>query len=517
MRKQEDFDLVVIGAGPTGLTAACEARRLGLSVQIIDRKEHRSTFSKALVVHARTMEVLESMGLSERVRSAGASFDALNAHFGESAPVRMDLRGLDWGDTCYPYWLSIPQYETERCLEEHLNALGGAVRWRTSLESLEQDSEGVSLTLRGPDGQLESLRARWVIGCDGGGSVTRSALGIAMERESLEETFVLADVHTTQPLAEAEGHAWYREGGLVLLVPMPEPGLFRLIAHMPERREGERYTIDEAFLDGLIRDRAGLELGSHDLAWTSQFDLHQGLAGRYRVGRVFLAGDAAHVHSPVGGQGMNTGIQDAHNLLWKLALTRELGQAASELYLDSYQQERRATAKAMVQGTGRATRVLTSKQHLVGLLLRELGPRLASTQLLQEQLGRAVGMLELVYEQSDVLQDLPAISRGLPAPGGRFPNPVLNEATRLHDLLDPLGHTLFLFDGSPRRLSQGGRLTRLDPRWESTLREALGVPGAGVILVRPDRCVAGCWSNLADLESFPPARAVLDTMGAENN
>ena len=513
-RREQDVDLIVIGAGPTGLTAACEARRLGLSVVIIDRKEHRSTFSKALVVHARTMEVMETMGVSERVRAAGASFDALNAHFGSSEAVRMDLRGLDWGDTRYPYWLSIPQYETERCLEEHLIALGGAVRWRTSLESLEQDQDSVSVTLRGPNGVVESLRAQWAIGCDGGGSATRRALGVAMERESLEETFVLADVHTTQALAEAEGHAWYGEGGLVLLVPMPEAGLFRLIAHMPERVEGERFTLDEAFLDGLILERAGFELGAHELAWTSQFDLHQGLAERYRVGRIFLAGDAAHVHSPVGGQGMNTGIQDAHNLLWKLALSRDLEPAAAELYLDSYQQERRATAKAMVQGTGRATRVLTSKQHFVGMLLRALGPYLASTQLVQEQLGRAVGMLDLVYQDSAVLQEMPAVGLGQPSPGSRLPNPVLAEATRLHDLLDPKGHTLFLFDGSPRKLTADGQLQRLDPRWEPILRDALAVPGNGVVLVRPDRCVVGCWSDLADLERFSPARAVLDTMGA---
>jgi NADPH-dependent dioxygenase len=302
-----DTDLLIIGAGPTGLTAAACALHLGLSVRIVDRKAHRSTFSKALVMHARTLEALDTLGLADRFVAAGAPFEALNVRFGGRRPVRIDLGALAWGDTRFPFWLSIPQYETERLLEEHLEELGGALEWETSLVDLEQDAAGVTARLQTRGGREQRATARWVVGADGGRSRTRELVSIPMERESLEQTYVLADARTTCDLAPAEGHVWHAEQGLLLIVPMPEPGVFRIIAHAPELGPGDAAPLDAAWFDALILERSGVAFGAHDLAWTSQFVLSQGLSAGYRGGRVFLAGDAAHVHSPVGGQGMNTG------------------------------------------------------------------------------------------------------------------------------------------------------------------------------------------------------------------
>lgn len=487
-------DLLVIGAGPTGLTAAAEALRLGLSVRIVDRKAHRSTFSKALVVHARTLEALDGLGIAGRLVAEGARFEALNLHFGPRAPVRVDLGALDWGDARFPFWLSIPQYATERLLEERLLELGGAVEWGTSLVGLSQHGEGVTARLRDAGGAEEECGSRWLLGADGGRSRTRELVGIGMDRESLAQTFVLADVKTRCDLTPTEGHVWHAEQGLLLIVPMPEPGVFRIIAHAPELGPEDRVELDAGYFDRMLLERAGLEFGSHDLAWSSQFVLSQGLSARYRAGRVFLAGDAAHVHSPVGGQGMNTGIQDAHNLLWKLALARDLGEAA-EPFLQSYEQERRPVAQAMVQGTGRATRVLGTTHPLLRPLLGAVGSRVAAWDRVQQMLGRGVGMLDVGYGASAILPT--GGRRG--AVGERLPDPELVTG-RLHGLLHPAGHTLIDLDGG--RVSGLGGSQQLDHDDAGALRATLG---SGQLLVRPDGIVAGLWPDLESLVAFGPA------------
>ena len=189
----------------------------------------------------------------------------------------------------------------------------------------------------------------WLIGCDGGRSRVREAANMRLDRSDTGAIFVLADVKTTASLPEDEGHGFLAPEGLLLIVPMPEPGRWRIIAHIPEAEASVPIVINEGFLDDMIRRRSGIDFGSHDVAWTSEFQLSQGLADRYRCGRVFLAGDAAHIHSPVGGQGLNTGVQDAYNLLWKIAAARHMPESHADALLDSYEKERRPVARAMVR------------------------------------------------------------------------------------------------------------------------------------------------------------------------
>lgn len=496
-----DVDLLIAGAGPTGLMAAAEALRQGLTVRIVDRKARRSTFSKALVMHARTLEALEPLGLASRIVAAGEQFRALNGKFLGRPAVRVDLGGLPWGDTRYPYWLSIPQFETERFLEERVGELGGAVAWNTSLHELEQDDDGVTATLRREDGGAETCRARWLLGADGGRSRTRELVGIAMQRESLNQTFVLADAKNTCELTPDEGHAWRAKQGLVLIVPMPEPNVSRIIAHVPGVGPDDRLALDEAFFDDLIRERTGIEFGAHELDWATQFVLSQGLSDRYRSGRVFLAGDAAHVHSPVGGQGMNTGIQDAQNLVWKLARAKRTG-AAAEPWLASYEQERRPVAHAMVQTTGLATKVLTNTNPVVRTLLAAVASRATKLAWVQTNFGRPIGMLNLGYERSDVLATTAVRGVAL-KPGQRLPNPELGDR-RLHDLLDDVGHARIEL-GTAVTVTTDAEAEVLGDADGAAVREALGAGGDAVVLVRPDRCIAGIWRTVEELEAFEAA------------
>lgn len=492
-RDGRDVDVLVVGAGPTGLTAACEAISHGLTVEIIDRKPCRSTFSKALVAHARTLEVFETMGIAEAVLAQGARFAALNTHFGRRrAAVRVDLLALDWGDTAYPFWLSIPQYATEQILETRLDELGGRVRWRTSLERIHERGDHVEATLTDADGRSSTVRSRWLVGCDGGRSRVRDEVGLRLERTDAGATFVLADVKTTASLTEDEGHVFLGPDGLLLIVPMPGPRLWRIIAHVPQA-SGDAVTIDAAFLDELIRRRSGIEFGSHEVAWQSQFQLSHGLVDHYRRGRIFLAGDAAHVHSPVGGQGLNTGVQDAHNLLWKLAAVQRLDPVRAERLLDSYEAERRTVGQAMVRGTALATGALTTRNAMVRTLLGVAAPRVIARPAVRARLGRPVGMLEVAYGR----RARPGLRPGTAGVGRRMPNPMLRTGERLYRRLDRTGYTWVVW-GQPGQAPPDPD----EPRWhglptvfltDQDLAEPprLRIPEPDrVVLVRPDRYIA---------------------------
>jgi 2-polyprenyl-6-methoxyphenol hydroxylase-like FAD-dependent oxidoreductase len=459
-------DLLIIGAGPTGLTAAAQALQAGLRVRLVERRAERARRSKALVLHARTMEALELLGCAAPLVARGARFRALHIH---THPGRhrstVDLLDRAWGDTEYPYWLSVPQYETEQVLEARVGALGGTLEWSTALTGLVQHDDHVEATLEGPDG-TERHRARWVLGCDGGRSTTRELAGLRMERTELGVTFALADVHTTTDLPGDEGHMVFADAGVLLIVPMPEAGVWRLIAHV----DPDAPALDAAGWQALVRARSGFDLGITGAGWRSRFALSSGVAPRLREGRVFLLGDAAHVHSPVGGQGLNTGIQDAQNLVWKLALAAEgaLAPAQSAALIDSYAEERHPIATAMVRATERATRLLTLRSPLLRAVRRNAARLLLRSARLKNLLGRGVGMLDLRT-----------------AGHARLPNPTLGSGRRLYGAVRP---------SRPVRL-------QLEDR---------------ALVVRPDRVAAppGTWPVLdtLDLDTLDLDTLDLDTL-----
>ena len=450
-------DLLVVGAGPTGLAAAADALRHGLTVRIVERRADRAMISKALVLHARTMEALELLGAADKLVECGQRFRALHVHTHPGrTPSTIDLLDRSWGDTRYPYWLSTPQYETEQVLQKVVEDAGGAVHWSTELIDLDAGSEHVDATLRGPDGELQVHRARYLLGCDGGRSATRERVGIELDRRDLGVSFALTDVYTTADLAGDEGHVVFADDGLLLVVPMPEPGLWRLIAQV----EHDTDELDAVAWEALVQARMGISLGITDQGWFSQFELCSGVASSLRSGRVFLLGDAAHVHSPVGGQGLNTGIQDAHNLIWKLALAQQgaLSDAEREALLDSYEEERHPIATAMVRATDRATRALTQNHPVLRGLRRMVASLLLRIKAVKDRLGRGVGMLDLDT-----------------AGARRLPNPELGQGTRLYDRVHPR---------RPMRLHLGEK----------------------ELTVRPDRVAApvGTWPPLDRLSTSNP-------------
>ncbi|MET7383233.1 FAD-dependent monooxygenase [Streptomyces sp. NPDC005526] len=501
-----DVDVLVVGAGPTGLTAAAEARRHGLRVRIVERRPSRSQFSKALVVHARTLEVFAAMGIADAVIAQGARFTALNAQIGGPRHhTRVDLLQQPWGDTDYPYWLSIPQYATEQILERHLVSLGVEVEWSTPLHTITDRGDHVDAIVERADGSTETIRSRWLIGCDGSRSPVRDQAGLRLDRTDAGATFVLADVKTTAALKQDEGHMFLGREQLLLIVPMPEPDRWRIIAHVPTPAGGPPLTVDAASLDDLIRRRAGIEFGSHDVVWQSQFDLSQGLVDHYRKGRVFLAGDAAHVHSPVGGQGLNTGVQEAHNLAWKLAAAERLEPGPASRLLDSYEAERRPVAQAMVKGTVRATRVLTTTNPVLHRAVRAVAPHVIARRRVQARLGRGVGMLDIGYPDSPLART--TTSR---AAGRRLPNPRLALGGRLHDRLSRNGYTWIVTGRADEQAPDAAAAEWGDVRMVHLNHQDLAEPlhGLGrVTLVRPDGHVAATATTVGAIWAQLPVPA----------
>jgi 2-polyprenyl-6-methoxyphenol hydroxylase-like FAD-dependent oxidoreductase len=441
---------LIVGAGPIGLALACDLARRGVGCRVVDDGEGPTPLdeSRALAVWERTLEVLDDLGAIGSVLEHGKRLHGLNAFTERRRLLHVGL-DLDGEDTPYPFLLSLPQGWTERALLERLGGLGVEVEWRTRLADLRADEGGVTATLETPDGPREA-RPHWLVGCDGARSVVRHRLGVSFEGTEYEEHFLLADVDLRWDVPDDEGRLFLLpEGGGLAAFPLPEPGRWRLIDATGAVESDDREAIVERFrtlLGEHVRPKAELV----EATWTSGFRIHRRIAGRFRVGRCLLAGDAAHIHSPVGGQGMNTGIQDAYNLGWKLGLV--LAGEAPEALLDAYEAERRPVALDVLKGTDRATRMLTLRQPVSEAIRNALIGLAGQFEFVRRKLARGLSELEIGYRHSPIVaEDRPGgfpsfLGFGGPHPGDRAPDVPL-AVGRLFDHLRGTSHVLLLFEG----------------------------------------------------------------------
>ena len=330
-----EAEVLVVGAGPTGLMLANQLVRRGVRVQIIDRHAGPSLQTRALGVQARTLEIYAKLGIADQAlklgkRGTGATLWAQGRKIGR---LPLSERGLD--DTPYPYILILGQDDNEKIMGENLNRLGASVRWNTELVGLEQDRDGATATLKLADGTSQSLRVPWVAGCDGARSAVRELSGITFPGAPYEHVFFVADVEMTGGMAAEEVNAYLWREGFHLLFPMRGLNHWRIVGILPEELRGKEGVTFDAVIPSL-RKEAGAGLDFRTCSWFSTYRIHHRSASRFRDRRCFLLGDAAHIHSPVGAQGMNTGLQDAYNLAWKLALV--VKGKAGEALLGSYEE-----------------------------------------------------------------------------------------------------------------------------------------------------------------------------------
>lgn len=351
-----DRTVLVVGAGPVGLTMALELTRFGIPVRIIDKSAARTDKSKALVIWSRTLELMDRGGYSQAFIEAGLKVGAANIYAGNRQVAHVRLDELP---TPHPYALMIPQSDTERLLEEQLNARGVRIERQVELTRFVPEADFVTATLQSADGGEETLTVPWLLGCDGAHSAVRHGLGMSFIGNTMLSDWILADVHLhglTDNASEVNTF-WHSDGALALF-PI-SPGRYRVIADVGDATTGERRpdpTLEE--VQALLDQRGPGGLVASSPYWLASFRINARKVADYRAGRVFLAGDAAHIHSPAGGQGMNTGMQDAFNLSWKLALVYH-GLAQAEPLLASYSTERSAVGQQVLADAGRLTVLAT--------------------------------------------------------------------------------------------------------------------------------------------------------------
>ena len=445
---EPDVDVLVVGAGPTGLTLAAQLAQYGTRLRFIDRQLDRVHESRALGVQPRTLEVLAGLGVTDELVDRGNQAVRLQLHFGHRVvPVRLFDIGID--DTAYPYLLFVSQAETERIIGEYVTSRGVNLERGVELAEIVQTGRCVSCRLRHRNGREETLNARYVVGCDGAHSTVRDKAGIAFEGSAYPQTFVLADL-------EAEGiepdwaHAFISANGILFFFPLGVPTTWRILAMRPRADEPTvEPTVTLAEVQALVDGYTTTRVRVRDPVWMTNFRLHNRGAAHYRAGRVFLAGDAAHIHSPAGAQGMNTGIQDAINLGWKLALVS--AGLADPWLLDSYEPERAPVGRMVLRFTDRAFTVATSPSPVVRFARTQLAPRLVPL-VLRLNAGRAYGFrtvsqLAIRYRRSPLSVEGPDAARHGPRAGDRLPDAPVTQngrAVTLHRALVATGFHLLL-------------------------------------------------------------------------
>lgn len=391
-----EIEALVVGAGATGLMMACELFRRGIACRIIDQSAGPAQTSRAIALQPRTLEVVQAMGIGEAVLAQGVRLGEMNFYEGEKRLLRLDLQqARSRLYSPYPFILAEPQYLLEHVLTDLLHALGGEIERSCELVSFRQEGERVLARVRDAAGREEDLQAKWLIGCDGAHSRTRHILGLPFAGNAYDEAFILADVDLDWGRSRGEAYFWLHPEGFLAVFPLPHDH-WRLLAGLPatEAPPASLELFQQVFSARTGDRRTQI---SHP-TWLSNFSISRRMVSSYRQGRVFLAGDAAHIHSPVGGLGMNTGLQDAYNLGWKLALVLK-GKASPSL-LDTYQEERLPVARAVLHQTHRNTALVLAKNPVLRLVRDHVLVPLLSVEAIEASFAESRSQLAISYRTS---------------------------------------------------------------------------------------------------------------------
>ena len=435
MEVYKKTNVLIVGAGPVGLTMAAELARYGLSVRIVDRSRERSVQSKAIVIWPRTLELIDRMepGLAGRFIEAGLAVSDARVFCGEEEIVHLDLGRVD---SPYNFALMIPQSETERLMEELLLRYGVKVERQTELISFEQTSGGINACISQADGSEERIDSAWLIGCDGAHSTVRHQLGFEFAGKTDATDWYLADVDLNLPANPPEIRIDWHSSGVLLLFPLSKVR-YRVIANVQMQNNsgnaGHSLPVPNlADIQEFLTERGPLGIAASNPRWLSSFTVNERKVDKYYEGRVLLAGDAAHVHSPAGGQGMNTGMQDAFNLAWKLSLAAR-GACSAELLCESYSVERSAVAAEVLKATGRATELAIMKGSFRQFVRNHLAAAAMGVKFVNHAAADTLSEIDIAYAGSPLISnagaDHLAPHAGHRAPAGNVNLPVGAESS----------------------------------------------------------------------------------------
>jgi 2-polyprenyl-6-methoxyphenol hydroxylase-like FAD-dependent oxidoreductase len=491
-----DRVVLIVGAGPTGLVLALWLTKLGVRVRIIDKTAEPGTTSRAVAVQVRTLEFYRQVDLAGAVVDAGVKVAGLNFWVRGARAAHVLLGRMGEGLSPFPYALTYPQDAHERLLIDRLEALGARVERRTELVRFEQDAERVRAVLRRPDGSEETCEAAYLAGCDGARSTVREVLATGFPGGTYSGLFYVADVDATGAAADGDIHVDLEEADFLAVFPLKGAGRLRLIG--PIRQEPDREQRELTFDDVRGRALGNLKLSVARVNWFSTYRVHHRVAAHFREGRAFLLGDAAHVHSPVGGQGMNTGIGDTVNLAWKLAAV--LRGDAPEALLATYEPERIGFARRLVATTDRVFTFVTKPGAVARWVRTRLVPMIAPLAFrparVRRLLFRTVSQIGVHYRHSPLSAGAAGAVRG----GDRLPWVETGPGTDNFDPLTSLTWQVHVYGGPRPGVAEACAELRLPLHvfgWRQAMRRASLLRGA-LYLVRPDGYVA-----LADPHADP--------------
>jgi 2-polyprenyl-6-methoxyphenol hydroxylase-like FAD-dependent oxidoreductase len=476
--------VLVVGAGVTGLTLAIELRRRGVDVRVIDRLAAFPTSSRGKGVQPRTLEVFDDLGVVEQVLAGAKTDMRARIYQGSRFIVELDLIAQPTPDVPYPNIAYLPEWRTETILHTRLAELGTRVELSHELTGLEQGDGEVTATVRQTQtGATESLCARYLVGSDGGRSTVRKLLGLRFDGETKPEHFLVGDIAILGLEPADTSFAWLHPDGVVGVGALTGTGAWQVLIELPPDSPLADEPATLELFQRLFRERTGrTDLELRDPTWLSHFRFNRRLVDRYRDGQVFVAGDAAHVHSPAGGQGMNTGVQDAYNLGWKLAAVLQ-GKAPKAL-LDSYERERLPVAGAVLRGSSQGHDAIFSDQPLMTLLRERVLLPLLSLRPVKGALARSMAQLGVNYRGLPLTLE-PRDVCGLPALPGHA-----SEVASLGDRLS-FQRGPHAGDRAPdaRGLSRDGFPLRLfdrlrGPQWSLLLFDGRGQTAAGYARLR---------------------------------
>lgn len=508
-------DVVIVGAGPTGLALACQLARCGIEFVLVDKNEGVTPYSKALGVQARTLEIYEQLGLAREAVERGAIARKARMLVGGTVRAEVPLGDIGEGESPYPFLLLLEQSKNEGLLYGYVRARGHDVRWRTELLGLVQDAAGVTAQCVA-DGVPLTVRAQYLVGCDGAKSTVRHALGLAFEGNTLARLYYVADARIEWGLPHDALQLCLARDVLTAFFPMRGEGRYRIVGTFPDDAVHEEGAVPYEAIERQIKREAKLELEIAEVSWFSTYKVSARRVDRFAEGRCFVAGDAAHVHSPAGAQGMNTGIQDAYNLAWKLAFVLE-GLADPRL-LATYDEERLPNAKRLLRTTDRIFDLGAGSHWLFSRLRTTVLPGVARTLMRFESARKAVfrliSQIGIEYRRGS-LSDHSADATFRVKAGDRMPWIVVDGQSLYDALTEPRFHLLTFTAGPDGGATVGdveGDYARLLDRAVVPLgprvREIFGASGSFSVLLRPDNHLASIWPGT----SSTPARRYLETL-----
>jgi 2-polyprenyl-6-methoxyphenol hydroxylase-like FAD-dependent oxidoreductase len=458
--------VIINGAGPVGLTLACELARHGVDFRILEKRPEPSVESRALAIFPRTLEVFHAMGLLDGVLAEGQKLHAVRLSNESRKLAEIDFAKVE---SPYPFAISLPQSRTERLLEARLESLGAKVERSMELTAFEQRGDSVDVKFRAADGSMQSVQGGWLVGCDGAHSTVRHLLGANFQGAQYEEEFLLADVKVDSELEPDMAHLYFSKEGILAYFPFAG-GRGRIIA---DQRPGAQHQLAEPTMEellDLIKQRCPVRFDISDCVWKAWFRISHRMVEHFLSGRVLLAGDAAHIHSPAGGQGMNTGIQDAFNLGWKLRLVA--GGAATPKLLDSYEAERLPVAKSVVAITDRLTRAATTQSAAAQQVRDWLLPVFSGVPFVKDAMAGRMSEVSIDYRASEWVENhgLAAVRAGDRAPDAVLFDRATHQELRIFDLLKTPGFVLLAFQGPDSRPVDPAILQNLPGRVYSVMR-----------------------------------------------